>query len=110
MRDDITGRLRAGAEDFAATVRPAPPAAVRARGNRRRRRQALTAAVLALAIAAGGASTAYASLGRPGLAAPATGRTPSATPTVTGGHGRPGIVAVTTKGALVVLDPLSGEA
>lgn len=36
MRDDITGRLRAGAEDFAATVRPAPPEAIRARGNRRR--------------------------------------------------------------------------
>jgi WD40 repeat protein len=110
MRDDFTGRLRAGAADFAAAVRPAPPEAVRARGNRRRRRQALTAAVLALAIGAGGAGTAYASLGRQGLAAPATGRTPSATPAVTNGHGRPDIVAVTAKGALVVLDPLSGEA
>jgi len=110
MRDDITGRLRAGAEGFAATVRPAPPEAVRARGNRRRRRQALAAAVLALAVGAGGASTAYASLGRPGPASPAAGRTPSATPTGTAGPGRPDIVAVTAKGALVVLDPLSGEA
>jgi hypothetical protein len=110
MRDDFTRRLRDGAADFAATVRPASPEAIRARGNRRRRRQALTAAVLAFAIGAGGAGTAYASLGRPGVAAPATGRTPSATPTGTPGPGRPGIVAVTTKGALVVLDPLSGEA
>ena len=110
MRDDITGRLRAGAEGFAATVRPAPPEAVRARGNRRRRRQALAAAVLALAVGAGGASTAYASLGRQAPASPAAGRTPSATPTGTAGPGRPDIVAVTTKGALVVLDPLSGEA
>jgi len=110
MRDDITGRLRAGAEDFAATVRPAPPEAVRAHGNRRRRRQALAAAVLALAVGAGGASTAYASLGRQAAVSPAAGRTPSATPTGTAGPGRPDIVAVTAKGALVVLDPLSGEA
>jgi hypothetical protein len=110
MREEFSASLRAGSADFAATVRPALPEAVRARGNRRRRRQALAAAVLAFAIAAGGASTAYASLGRAGLASPATGRTPSAVPSVTGGPGRPDIVAVTTKGALVVLDPLSGEA
>jgi hypothetical protein len=109
MRDDLTGRLRSGSADFAATVSPASPEAIRARGRRRRRRQVLAAAMLAFAIGAGGAGTAYASLGQPGRdgrGAPATGRTPTAP----GGPGRPDIVAVTTKGVLVVLDPLSGEA
>ena len=111
MREEFSASLRAGSADFAATVRPAPPEAVRARGNRRRRRQALAAAVLAFAIGAGGAGTAYASLDRPGLMpSPAAGHTPPAAPSVPGGPARPGIVAVTTKGALVVLDPLSGEA
>jgi WD40 repeat protein len=110
MRDEFSASLRAGTADYAATVTPAAPGAIRARGNRRRRRQALTAALLALVIGAGGASTAYASLGRPGLAAPAAGRTPSAMPSGTAGPGRPGIVAVTATGALAVLDPLSGEA
>lgn len=113
MRDDFTGRLRAGSADFAGTVRPATPEAVRARGHRRGRRQALAAAVLALAIGAGGAGTAYASLRQPdrdGHGAPAAGRAPSAAASGTGQAGRPDIVAVTAKGALVVLDPLSGEA
>jgi hypothetical protein len=110
MREEFSARLRAGSADFAATVSPAPPEDVRARGNRRRRRQALTAAVLAFAVAAGGASAAYASLGRSGLASPATGGTPSPVPSVPGGPGRPDIVAVTRQGMLVVLDPLSGEA
>lgn len=110
MPEEFSASLRAGSADFAATVTPAAPEAVRARGNRRRRRQALAAAALAFAIAAGGAGTAYASLGRPGLAAPATGRGPSAVPSVPAGEGRPGIVAVTNQGALVVLDPLTGIA
>ncbi|MGD0239301.1 MAG: hypothetical protein ABSB59_03115 [Streptosporangiaceae bacterium] len=111
MRDDLTGRLTTGSADFAATVRPASPEAIRARGNRRRRRQMLTAAALALAIGAGGAGTAYASLGQPGRAghgAPATGPTPASSAAT--GSDRPDIVAVTAHGALVVLDPLSGEA
>jgi len=110
MRDDLTGRLRSGSADFAATVSPAAPEAIRARGNRRRRRQALAAAALALVIGAAGAGTAYASLARPGAAGPdgpATGRTQPAGPSA---PGRPDIVAVTSAGALVVLDPLSGEA
>jgi len=114
MRDhptDLAGRLRAGSADFAATVRPAPPEAIRARGSRRRRRQVLTAAVVALAIGAGGAGTAYASLGQPGRAghgAPAARPTAGSSAPVS--PGRPDIVAVTTRGELVVLDPLSGEA
>ena len=66
MPEEFSASLRAGSAEFAAAVTPAAPDAIRARGNRRRRRQALTAAVLAFAIAAGGASTAYASLGRSG--------------------------------------------
>ena len=111
MPEEFSVSLRAGSADFAASVKPAAPAAIRARGNRRRRRQALTAAALAFAIAVGGAGTAYASLGRSGLAAaPVTGRGPSAPPSGPGGAGRPGIVAVTDRGALVVLDPLTGIA
>jgi hypothetical protein len=107
MRDDLTARLRGGSADFAATVSPVSPEAIRARGNRRRRRQALTATMLAFAIAAGGASAAYASLGRSG---PAPGRGPSAVPSVQGGAGRPDIIAVTRQTALAVLDPLTGVA
>jgi hypothetical protein len=110
MPEEFSASLRAGSADFAATVTPAAPDAIRARGNRRRRRQALAAAVLAVAIAAGGAGTAYASLGRSGLAAPAAGRAPSAVPSGPAGEGRPDIVAVTNQGALVVLDPLTGIA
>jgi hypothetical protein len=109
MPEEFSARLRAGSADFAATVMPAAPDAIRARGNRRRR-QALAAAVLAFAIAAGGAGTAYASLGRSGLTAPAAGRAPSAVPSGQGGTGRPDIIAVTSQGALVVLDPLTGIA
>ncbi len=113
MRDDLTARLKGGSADFAATVSPAPPEAIRARGNQRRRRQVLTAAVLAFAVVAGGAGGAYASLGQPdrdGHGSPVTGRGPASGSPAAGGSGRPDIVAVTTKGALVVLDPLSGEA
>jgi WD40-like Beta Propeller Repeat len=110
MPEEFSASLRAGSADFAATVTPAAPDTIRARGNRRRRRQALAATVLAVAIAAGGAGTAYASLGRSGLAAPAAGRQPSAAPSVSAGEGRPDIVAVTNQGALVVLDPLTGIA
>lgn len=58
---------------------------------------------------AGGASTAYASFDRPGLAPQAKGASPaplSGVPWL----GRPEIAAVTTKGALVVLNPLTGVA
>jgi hypothetical protein len=110
MRDDLAARLRGGSADFAATVSPAAPEAIRARGNRRRRRQALAAAVLAFAVAAGGASTAYASLGQSGPTPPAAGRTASAASSAQGGGGRPDIIAVTSQGALVVLDPLTGLA
>jgi hypothetical protein len=110
MREEFSASLRAGSAEFAAAVTPAGPDGIRARGNRRRRRQAITAAVLAFAIATGGASAAYAGLGRPGLAAPATGHRPPAAPPVRGGEGRPGIIAVTNHAALVVLDPLTGIA
>jgi WD40-like Beta Propeller Repeat len=110
MREELSASLQAGTADFAATVNPAAPDAIRARGNRRRRRQALAAAVLAFAVAAGGASTAYASLGRPAPAAPATGHRPPAGPSGPAGEGRPDIIAVTNQGMLVVLDPLTGIA
>src|SRR5689334_8785000 len=111
MPEEFSVSLRAGSADFAASVTPAAPDAIRARGNRRRRRQALAAAALAFAIAAGGAGTAYASLGRSGLAAaPVTGRGPSGVPSVPAGEGRPDIAAVTSRGQLVVLDPLTGIA
>ncbi len=110
MPEEFSASLRAGSADFAAAVTPAAPDAIRARGNRRRRRQALAAAVLAFAVAAGGASTAYASLGRSGQTAPAAGRASPAASSVQGGGGRPDIVAVTNRGALVVLDPLTGIA
>jgi len=110
MREGFSASLRAGSAEFAAAVTPAAPDAIRARGNRRRRRQAVAAAVVAVAVAVGGAGTAYASLGQSAPSAPATGRTPSAPPSGPGGEGRPDIAAVTDRGRLVVLDPLTGMA
>ncbi len=110
MRERLSASLQAGTADFTATVSPPAPDAIRARGNRRRRRQALAAAVLAFAVAAGGAGTAYASLGQSAPAAPVTGSRPPAGPSGPAGEGRPDIIAVTSQGALVVLDPLTGVA
>jgi hypothetical protein len=108
MRDDFACRLQAGSADFAATVAPASADAIRIRGNRRRRRKAITSAVLAVAIGAGGAGTAYTSLDRLGndtQMAPSTSSAPASGPA-----SRPEIAVVTTSGALVVLDPLTGVA
>jgi hypothetical protein len=110
MRDDFTINLQSGSAEFAARVTPPAPEAIRARGNRRRRRRrALMSAVLAMTIGAGGAGTAYASFDRADVI-PAAARPPSAWPSGTAGYGRPEIVAVTTRGALVVLNPLTGVA
>ena len=110
MRDDFTANLQSGSAEFAARVTPPAPEAIRARGNRRRRRRrALMSAVLAMTIGAGGAGTAYASFDRADVI-PAAARPPSAWPSGTAGYGRPEIVAVTTRGALVVLNPLTGVA
>src|SRR5713101_5974611 len=109
MRDDFTSSLQAGSAEFAARVTPAAPDAIRARGSRRARRRAAMSAVLALVIGAGGASTAYASFDRPGLVAVARGPSHAPVPGPAG-LGRPQIAAVTTKGALLVLNPLTGVA
>ena len=108
MRDDLASRLRSGSFDFATTVTPAAPDAIRARGNQRRRRRAITSAALAMAIGAGGAGTAYTSFDRPSVGVPSVARSSPASGAAW--SGRPGIVAVTTRGALVVLNPLTGVA
>jgi WD40-like Beta Propeller Repeat len=110
MRDDLASRLRSGSRDFAATVTPAAPDAIRARGSQRRRRRAITSAVLAMAIGAGGAGTAYTSFDRSSAGVPPTTRSSSAPASGAPWAGRPGIVAVTTRGALVLLNPLTGVA
>lgn len=110
MRDDFASRLRSGSSDFATIISPAAPDAIRARGNRRRRRRAITSAVLAVAIGAGGTGTAYTSFDRPGADVQPATRSSSAPAAGAPWSGRPGIVAVITQGALVVLNPLTGVA
>jgi hypothetical protein len=108
MRDDFDGKLRSGSASFVAAISPPAPEAIRARGDRRRRRKAVTSAVLALVIGAGGSGLAYTSFDRPGEAVPPAAGSSAASSARPGSA--PGIVAVTAKGALVVLSPVTGEA
>lgn len=108
--EEFSGRLRRGAAEVAAQSDPAPAGAIRRRGQRRRQRTLLTSGLLAFAIGAGGGGYAYASFtttagGNP----PISGATQSTTPAANSG-GRPSIVAVTTAGSVVVLNPVTGEA
>lgn len=107
MHEEFDRRLQSGSADFAASVMPPAPDLIRARGNQRRRHRAIMSAVLATAIGAGGAGTALTSFDRPATGPAVTGPAtalPFQTPA------RPGIAAVTAKGALVVLSPVTGEA
>ncbi len=106
MREDFGAKLQAGSAAFVTAISPAAPEAVRRRGDKRRRRKAITSAVLALVIGAGGGGIAFTSFDQPGPASRA-GAAPAHAPVA---PGRPGIVAVTAKGALVVLNPVTGEA
>lgn len=108
MHEEFDRRLQSGSADFAASVLPPAPDLIRDRGNqRRRRRRAVMSATIAIAIAGGGAGTAYTSVDQ-SAAVPATTRPATALPYES--PLRPGIVAVTGKGALVVLSPVTGEA
>ncbi len=110
MRDDFTSKLQAGSAAFVAAISPPAPESARARGDKRRRRKAITSAVLALAIGAGGGGIAFTSFDQPANPS-GPGMTSSATaPSQPSLPARPGIVAVTDKGALVVLNPVTGEA
>jgi WD40-like Beta Propeller Repeat len=106
MRDDFASKLQDGSAAFVAVLSPPGPEAARRRGDKRRRRKAITSAVLALAIGAGGGGVAFTSFDQPG---PASGTGATSAP-ASAAPGRPGIVAVTAKGALVVLNPVTGEA
>jgi hypothetical protein len=107
MRDDFTSKLQAGSAAFVAAISPPAPESARARGDKRRRRKAITSAVLALAIGAGGGGVAFSSFDQP-VKTSGPGVTSSAA--APSQPARPGIVAVTGKGALVVLNPVTGEA
>jgi hypothetical protein len=109
--EEFSDRLRRGAADVAAQTDPAPAGAVRRRGDRRRQRTMAASGLLAFAIGAGGGGYAYASFTTSpgGNPAPATGAS-AAAPALSNGTGRPSIVAVTTAGAVVVLNPVTGLA
>jgi hypothetical protein len=103
--------LRRGAADVAAQTDPVPAGAVRRRGDWRRHRNMAASGLLAFAIGAGGGGYAYASFTTPASSnsVPVTGSS-TAAPALSNGTGRPSIVAVTTAGAVVVLNPVTGEA
>ena len=102
--DELADRLQAGSAALVAAISPPAPDAIRTRGDRRRRRKAVMSALLALAIGAGGSGGAYVSFDVPGARrAPVTGAAAIPPPA------RPGIVAVTSKGELVVLNSVTGE-
>jgi hypothetical protein len=106
MRDDFGSKLQSGSAAFVAAISPPAPETVRRRGDKRRRRKAITSAVLALAIGGGGGGVAFTSFDQPGAASGPGAISPAAS----AAPSRPGIVAVTAKGALVVLNPVTGEA
>jgi hypothetical protein len=114
MREnEFNARLRSGSAGLGAAVNPPPPDVIRRKGDRRRRRTMVASGMLAFAVGVGGGGAAYASLDHPGNSTPMTN---SGRPTPTAGassapvSGRPGIVAVTTAGAVVVLDSTTGLA
>jgi hypothetical protein len=110
MRDgDFTAWLRTGASVVAAAADPIPAAAVRRRGDRRRRRNAVLSGMLAFVLGAGGGGFAYASVDRPGSGGP-IGASASGHAFAGPSAARPGIVAVTTAGAVEVLNPVTGIA
>jgi hypothetical protein len=106
MPEEFGSKLQAGSAAFVAAISPPAPEAVRRRGDRRRRRKAITSALLALAIGAGGGGVAFTGFDQPG---PVSGTGATSAPAAAAPD-RPGIVAVTGKGALVVLNPATGEA
>lgn len=115
MREsEFAARLRTGAAGLGAAVNPPPPDVIRHKGDRRRRRTMAASGMLAFAIGVGGGGAAYASLDHPGSTPPPSaggGPSPtSSTRSSTPVSGRPGIVAVTTGGAVVVLDSTTGLA
>jgi WD40-like Beta Propeller Repeat len=128
MRNSLDEMLRAEAEQYGHTLRPRPVREVRARGDRRRRRAAAGTALLALTVLAGSGAAAYALAGSPGSSpgpvTPQRSSRPSVSPSALAPTTRPsprasgiaarpagappGVVAVTSAGALVVLDPVTG--
>ncbi|HEX6524165.1 MAG TPA: hypothetical protein VF070_29820 [Streptosporangiaceae bacterium] len=113
MRDsEFTARLRSGADELAAAVNLPPPDAIRRRGDHRRRRAAAMSGVLAMAIGVGGGGAAYASLGHasPGTSRTSGGSVPFGAAANPQAGSLPPIVAVTTGGAVVVLNPVTGIA
>jgi hypothetical protein len=113
MRDnEFSAILRSGAERLAAAVNPPSSDVVRRRGNSRRRRKAVVSGVLAFAIGAGGGGAAFASFDKPAEMTPIAGASPAqtASPVASPSSGRPRIVAVTTGGAVEVLNSVTGEA
>jgi hypothetical protein len=107
MPEDFSSMLQAGSAAFVAAISPPAPEAVRRRGDKRRRRKTITSALLALAIGAGGGGVAFTSFDQPGAVSGTGAATSAPAPAA---PDRPGIVAVTGKGALVVLNPVTGEA
>jgi hypothetical protein len=110
--EEFNDRLRRGAADVGGQADPAPAGSVRRRGDRRRQRNMLASGVVAFVIGAGGGGYAYASIstttgGNPPVA---TGATQTPRPGVSNGTGRPDIVAVTTAGAVEVLNSVTGIA
>ena len=107
MRDDFTSKLQAGSSAFVAAISPPAPESARARGDKRRRRKAITSAVLAFAIGAGGGGFAFTSFDQPRYISGSAANSSTAPPSQSS---RPGIAAVTTNGALMILNPVTGEA
>ena len=113
MRDDeFSAILRSGAESLAAALSAPSSEIIRRRGDSRRRRKAIASGVLAFVIGAGGGGAAIAGFDRPAALTPAAGASPTqaTTAAATPNPGRPRIVAVTTGGAVEVLNPVTGRA
>jgi hypothetical protein len=109
--DEFNDRLRRGAADVAAQADPESAGAVRRRGDRRRQRNMVASGLLAFVLGAGGGGYAYASISTTsGSTVPSTGTSQSPAPVVSAGTERPAIVAVTTGGAVVVLNSKTGLA